>query len=92
MRSVATLCLTVVMFALTGSAFAQDGPIKYRQGVMKAIGGHAGAIAQIAYGGVDHGGHLADHANAFAALTKMVGASALARQRVNIHIPALATL
>jgi len=31
MRNVTTLCLSVVMFAMTGSAFAQDGLIKYRQ-------------------------------------------------------------
>lgn len=72
MRRATTLILSVVIVVLTGSAFAQEGPIKYRRGVMKAMQGHADAIAQIAYGGVDHGAHLTAHADAFAALSKMV--------------------
>lgn len=72
MTRVLTLILTVAMITLTGGAIAQEGPIKYRKGVMKAIGGHADAIAQISYGGVSHSAHLVDHATAFEALSKMI--------------------
>ena len=75
MTRAGTLVMSVVMFALTGSAIAQEGPIKYRKGVMKAIGGHADAIAQIAYGGADQGAYLTAHADAFEALSKMVSAA-----------------
>ncbi|MDH3691129.1 MAG: cytochrome c, partial [Gammaproteobacteria bacterium] len=38
---------------------------------MAAQGGHAGAIAQIAYGGVEHKAQLVAHIDALAALSKM---------------------
>jgi len=75
MTRAATLVLSVVISTLIGSASAQEGPIKYRKGVMAAIGGHADAIAQIAYGGADQGAHLTAHADAFEALSKMVAAA-----------------
>lgn len=69
----ATMCLlTVLSSSFAAGVLAQEGPIKYRQGVMKAIGGHAGAIAQISYGGVGHSAHLTTHADAMESLTKMV--------------------
>ena len=67
-----TLLIAASLFILAGQVWAQEGPIKYRQGVMKSMGGHAGAIAQIAYGGVTHKDHLAAHADGIVALSKMV--------------------
>ena len=72
MKSAPALCLIAALTSLAASSLAQEGPIKYRQGVMNAIGGHAGAIAQISYGGVGHSSHLTAHADAMESLTKMV--------------------
>ena len=36
--------------------------MKYRQSVMKAIGGHMGSIAAVVKGEVSHGPHVANHA------------------------------
>ena len=46
--------------------------IKYRQAMMKAIGGHMGASTQIVRGKVSPEGHLAMHADALAALTRQL--------------------
>ena len=72
MKGVTRFTLSFVLFVLAGTINAQEGPIKYRQGVMAAQGGHAGAIAQIAYGGVDHKEQLVAHIDALAALSEMV--------------------
>ncbi|MDH3378631.1 MAG: cytochrome c [Gammaproteobacteria bacterium] len=72
MKSITRLTLSLALFVLAGSIGAQEGPIKYRQGVMAAQGGHAGAIAQIAYGGVDHNEQLVAHIDALAALSGMI--------------------
>ncbi|MDJ0956293.1 MAG: cytochrome c [Arenicellales bacterium] len=61
-----------VSLAIGGTANAQEGTVKYRQGLMGAIGGHAEAIAQIAYGGVDYTDHLVGHTEALKALTTLV--------------------
>ena len=61
-----------VSLAIGGTTNAQEGTVKYRQGLMGAIGGHAEAIAQIAYGGVDYTDHLAGHTEALKALTTLV--------------------
>jgi len=39
-----------------------EAAVKYRQAVMKAIGGHTGSIAAVAKGQVDHGDHVVHHA------------------------------
>lgn len=57
------------LFAMSGAvltAFAatEEDTIKYRQAVMKSVGGHMGAIAQIVRGKVDHKEDLAYHAEA----------------------------
>ncbi len=57
---------------MSTTLYAQEGPVKYRQSVMQAIGGHAGAIAQIAYGGVEYKDHLAGHVLALQVLSKQV--------------------
>lgn len=46
--------------------------IKYRQAMMKAIGGHMGASTQIVRGKVSPAGHLAMHADALAELTQQL--------------------
>ena len=62
----------VIAAALIAAAAAQaeepENYIKYRQAVMKAIGGHAGAAGQIVRGKVSPEGALAMHADALAAL------------------------
>ena len=73
MKTTITFCLSMALLALSAGVFAQEGPIKYRKGVMKAIGGHAAGIAQITYGGVGHSAHLATHTDSLQALTKMIG-------------------
>ena len=60
-------CLLAVGLALgvAGQGLAADSPeaaVKYRQSVMKAIGGHMGAIAAVVKGEVSHGPHVANHA------------------------------
>jgi len=62
------------VLALIGLAVASVTPalaagggaeaIKYRQSVMKAIGGHMGAIAAYVKGEVDHAAHVPVHADA----------------------------
>lgn len=58
---------------LATPASADEAAIKYRQGVMKALGGHMGSVAAIVKGKVAHKGHLAGHADAIAAIGKMTG-------------------
>lgn len=60
---------------LAGSAVAQDSPenmVKYRQAVMKAIGGHTGAIASVVKGEVSFGGHVANHARGIQEMSGLV--------------------
>lgn len=66
----ASLCLGLL--AASGPAAAQDAGkpedlVKYRQNVMSALGGHAGAIAKIVKGQVD-ADHVLQHARAIAAI------------------------
>ncbi len=64
------LAFAAAVFA--GSAFAaEDGAVKYRQSVMKALGGHMGATASIVKGegGAKH--HLLAHAAAISSIAKM---------------------
>lgn len=51
---------------------AQEGDVKYRRSVMAAVGGHAGAIAEIAYGAVPHTDQLAMHAQALHTLSTTI--------------------
>lgn len=61
-------------FGIIGAATAQDdeGAIKYRQSVMKGIGGHAGAAAQIVKKNNPNKDHLASHARALEDLVGMI--------------------
>jgi cytochrome c556 len=62
-------CCTVLLALALGSAAveAADEPaniIKYRQSIMKAIGGHMGAVAGVAKGEVTFTDEVAGHAHA----------------------------
>lgn len=66
-----TWIYAVVLAALTASANAEEPEnyIKYRQAMMKAIGGHMGASTQIVRGKVSPEGDLAMHAKTLAELS-----------------------
>ncbi len=65
-----TAALMGVGFATPAAADAA-GAIKYRQSVMKAVGGHMGAMNAILKGLVPHTDDLAGHAHAMAELSKI---------------------
>jgi cytochrome c556 len=64
--------IAALLIAASPAALAEEPEdyIKYRQAVMKAIGGHNGAASQIVRGKVSPEGALGMHANALAALSK----------------------
>ncbi|MDH3593526.1 MAG: cytochrome c [Rhodospirillales bacterium] len=65
MRRVLCALTAGLALGLAGQALAADSPenlVKYRQSVMKAIGGHTGAIAAVVKGEVSFGAHVANHA------------------------------
>jgi len=66
--------LTTLLLALaySGVVSAQEGAVKYRQAIMKSVGGHASAIAEIAYGQVPHKEHLQAHVDGLSAVAKHV--------------------
>jgi cytochrome c556 len=74
-RSLATATALVlgVMLAAPAGADPED-MIKYRQGVMTALGGHATAMAQIVRGKVALSGQLEGHAQSVVALTRDIPA------------------
>ena len=67
--------IAVLSLALVGlmapPALAQEGAIKYRQSVMKAVGAHYSAMDSILKGKGGQSGDLKVHANALAALAKV---------------------
>lgn len=68
------LCALAALFALSvsGAAFADGaGEIKYRQSVMKAIGGHFGALIAIGKGATANQKDLMLHAKALDELAKV---------------------
>ena len=68
------LFLVFAAAVFAGSAFAaEDGAIKYRKSVMKALGGHMGATAGIVKGGAGAPHHLVAHAAAMSSIAKMAG-------------------
>lgn len=73
MRKV-TVALLVGLCALCAGPLAADdeSAIKYRQSVMKAAGGHAGALGAIAKGQVSHTSHIPVHAQAVKGLSMQV--------------------
>ena len=75
MRKGIALCAGLVALAAAGSAPAADSPenlVKYRQSVMKAIGGHTGAIASVVKGEASFGGHVANHARGIKEMSLLV--------------------
>lgn len=65
----------VLCVASPFAASAADEPqnvVSYRQAVMKAIGGHTGAIAGVVKGEVSYVGHVEGHAHAIAELAKLI--------------------
>ncbi len=75
MRKVISLAFGLGIAALSAGAGAESQPedvIKYRQNVMKAIGGHMSAAGAIIQGKVGYKANLSEHAKALAAMTKDV--------------------
>lgn len=62
-----------VIAAVAGSAFASENDIKYRQSVMKAVGGHTAAAAAILKNEVPHKSDLKAHARGLAELARIAG-------------------
>ncbi|MCP5151052.1 MAG: cytochrome c [Ectothiorhodospiraceae bacterium] len=76
LRKLALAAFVGSMIALPGIAGADDeGTIKYRQSVMKAVGGHVGAIGSIAKGEGGSADHMKAHTAALADLATMVEAA-----------------
>ena len=63
--------LALVTAAVSATANADEKDIKYRQAVMKALGGHMGSIGAIAKGEVGHTKHMFGHATAINAIAAM---------------------
>lgn len=61
------------VLAVAHQAAADANAIKYRQAVMKAVGGHMTAMAGVIKGEVPHKGDLKAHAAGMAALATMAG-------------------
>lgn len=73
---IATLgaCAVLATLSFTAPALADgDGEIKYRQSVMKSIGGHMGGMAGILKGQTGNKANLQTHASGIAALSKIAG-------------------
>jgi cytochrome c556 len=69
--------MAIGIAGLSASAGAESQPedvIKYRQNVMKSIGGHMGASGAIIQGKVGYQTHLSEHAKSIAAMAKDIPA------------------
>ncbi|MEE8187849.1 MAG: cytochrome c [Kiloniellales bacterium] len=72
----AILAAAALVVGFAGQALAVNEPqnvIKYRQAVMKAIGGHTGAIVGVVKGEVSYVDHVPAHARAIGDLSKQIG-------------------
>ena len=58
--------------AVVHAADEPQNVVNYRQAVMKAIGGHTGAIAGVVKGEVSYAAHVEGHAHAIAELAKLI--------------------
>jgi len=73
-RSTLFACAALAAVSFTAPAMADEaGEIKYRQGVMKSIGGHMGAIAGIFKGETGNQPNLATHTQGMLALSGITG-------------------
>ena len=73
-RAIFAICIGLCAAGAT-QALAADEPenvIKYRQAVMKAIGGHIGAIAGVVKGEVSYTGDVAAHARGIQEMSQLV--------------------
>ncbi len=65
--TISSLCLLIAaVWTTTVVAAETEDIIKYRQGVMKSVGGHMAAAAQIVRGKVDYADDLVYHAESIA--------------------------
>ncbi len=77
MRKLTAGIAIAAALGLSSQALAVDEPekvIKYRQAVMKAVGGHMASIASVVKGEVSYTDHVAGHANSINAMSKIVTA------------------
>ena len=75
MKSLISILAAAVLFGLASQAQAVDEPesvIKYRQSVMKSIGGHMGSIVGEVKGEVSYVDHVAAHAQGINAMSKLL--------------------
>ncbi len=70
----ATGSMLVMLAPLALSAAEPEDIIKYRQNVMKAIGGHTSAAGAIVQGKVDYKSDLLEHSRSLQALTRNIPA------------------
>jgi cytochrome c556 len=73
LASAVVLGVVLGIVLAAGTAAADDGMIKYRQSVMKANGGHLGAVVGIVKGEVPFTDDLKVHTQALAELAKIAG-------------------
>ncbi len=71
LRSIFVLPFFAAALFVVSTASAGEAQIKYRQAMMKAVGGHMGAMAGILKAKAGNPDHLAGHAQAMADLAKM---------------------
>ena len=57
---------------MASAADESENVIKYRQNVMRSIGGHTGAISAVVKGEVSFGAHVSAHAEALAATSQLI--------------------
>lgn len=75
MKRLSAILGVALALGVSAQALAVDEPenvIKYRQAVMKAIGGHMGAIAGVVKGEVSYVDNVAMHAEGMNALSKAI--------------------
>jgi cytochrome c556 len=73
-RLLSIIPVLVLLVPLALHAAEPEDIIKYRQNMMRAIGGHTGAAGAIVQGKVDYKNQLADHVRALQALTSDIPA------------------
>ena len=66
------LATAILVFSGAATALDEDQASKYRQATMKALGGHAGAVARIVKGQARVKRYLPGHTAALAAIGRMV--------------------
>jgi len=75
MKQVISVLAVGLLLGATGQTLAADTPeslVKYRQAVMKAIGGHTGAIASVVKGETSYGPHVVHHARSIKEMSGLV--------------------